>query len=174
MIEGKRYTFGVSGLLYKRNLLMFDRETDSLWSQLLARAVTGPLAGTSLRILPAENTTWGEWKKFNPQTLVISFVTGYARNYREDPYADYPLPRHPALLVVAGSAAKIFPFAELRKLTGTLRTEVGGLPLAVEFDRPTETARVKGAPGVTVTHLVASLADLKAFHPEAGIYKHSH
>jgi hypothetical protein len=50
--EGHRYTFGVSGLLYRQNLLLFDQETESLWSQLRGQAVAGPLAGTSLRLLP--------------------------------------------------------------------------------------------------------------------------
>ena len=58
VISGRRYDFGVSGLLYKRNLLLFDRQSGSLWSQLLSEAVTGPLAGARLKVLPAENTTW--------------------------------------------------------------------------------------------------------------------
>src|SRR6516164_2384496 len=58
-IDGKALTFGVSGRLYRSNLLMFDRETDSLWSQLLQQAITGPLTGKKLVMLPAVHTTWG-------------------------------------------------------------------------------------------------------------------
>jgi hypothetical protein len=58
LVAGQRHTFGVSGLLYKNNLLFYDHETDSLWSQLGGQAVTGPLAGTSLHLLPTTLTTW--------------------------------------------------------------------------------------------------------------------
>ena len=57
MIEGRRYYFSVSGLLYKRNALFYDRETLSLWSQLLSQAVTGPMTGDRLAALPAVDTS---------------------------------------------------------------------------------------------------------------------
>lgn len=50
--------FGVSGLLYNSDVLMFDRETQSLWSQIKARAVTGPLKGTLLPGVAVTHTTW--------------------------------------------------------------------------------------------------------------------
>lgn len=88
---GHMHTFGVSGLLYKRNLLLYDRETDSLWSQLGGVAVTGDMAGTSLDLLPATETTWASWKKSHPQTVVLSFNTGYRRDYTRDPYSDWQI-----------------------------------------------------------------------------------
>ena len=51
-------TFGVSGLRYRGNLLIFDPETESLWSQIRSEAVTGPLTGTRLAVLPSTLTTW--------------------------------------------------------------------------------------------------------------------
>ncbi len=107
LINGRRYEFGVSGLLYKRNLLFYDRQTDSLWSQLLSQAVTGPMAGRRLAVLAAENTTWRAWREEHPDTQLLSFVTGYPRDYKVDPYAAYPLPRSPALFVSAGGASRI-------------------------------------------------------------------
>jgi hypothetical protein len=81
---GHRYTFGVSGLLYQQNLMFFDHETESLWSQLRGGAVAGPLAGKFLRLLPVPMTTWQSWKAEHPQTLVLSFQTGYKRDYSRD------------------------------------------------------------------------------------------
>ena len=49
---------------------MFDRQTDNLWSQLMQQAITGPLTGKKLTILPAEHTTWGAWRNQHPETLV--------------------------------------------------------------------------------------------------------
>lgn len=170
VIDGKRLRFGVSGLLYQRNLVLYDAETGSLWSQLLSEAVTGPLAGTKLEILPAVNTTWGAWKTAHPDTLVLSFATGYQRNYREDPYADYPLPRNLALLVAIGQSVKIYPFSELKKSHSPLVDQVGGQAIIINYDRTTRTARIEKQPA-RVTSFVGFLYDLKAFYPHAQIYR---
>src|SRR5258708_30828470 len=98
-LEAHRYTFGVSGLLYQQNLLLFDHETDSLWSQLRGQAVTGPMAGTSLELLPVSMTTWQDWKAEHPQTSVLSFQTGYKRDYARDPYRDFPLDHRLSLVI---------------------------------------------------------------------------
>ena len=57
-INGERYEFGVSGKLFRNVLIMYDRQTKSLWSQLLGAAVDGPLKGTRLEMLAASFTTW--------------------------------------------------------------------------------------------------------------------
>ena len=70
-IEGQEYTFGVSGKLIMNVLVMYDRQTDSLWSQLLGEAVEGPLAGTKLTFIESLQTTWAEWKALHPNTLAL-------------------------------------------------------------------------------------------------------
>jgi hypothetical protein len=64
---------------------MYDRQTDSLWSQLLGEAVAGPLMGTKLEFLPAFQTTWSEWKAQHPESLALQ--KGYFGN--RDPYTQY-------------------------------------------------------------------------------------
>ncbi len=174
MINGRRYEFGVSGLLYKQNMLFFDRETDSLWSQLLSEAVTGPLAGTRLTVLPAENTSWEAWLQAHPNTLVLSFKTGYSRDYKEDPYAAAPINRSPALLVSVAGTTRIYPFSELKKARSPLVDQLAGHPVTIVFDRQSKTARVEGADAAAVTSIVSFLDDLKAFYPKAGIYRVRH
>ena len=61
-------TFGTSGLLFRSNKLMYDRQTNTLWSQLLGEAVEGPLKGTRLEFLPSWQTTWEDWKTQHPNT----------------------------------------------------------------------------------------------------------
>lgn len=156
-------------MVCKRNLLFFDRQTDSLWSQLLSEAVTGPLAGTRLAVLPVENTQWGVWKERHPETKVLSFATGYPRNYDEDPYADSPIDRSQALCVSVGGVIKIYPFSQLKKARSPIVDEVGGWSLTIAFDRRTETARVQD--GDAVTSFVSYLGGLKAFYPGAEIYR---
>ncbi|MCZ6679846.1 MAG: DUF3179 domain-containing protein [Candidatus Poribacteria bacterium] len=90
-INGEVHTFGVSGLLYNSDLLMYERDTEqgSLWAQLLGEAVVGPLTGTKLEMLPSVQTTWEEWKALHPDTMVLDVKTGHARDYRTNPYVGY-------------------------------------------------------------------------------------
>jgi hypothetical protein len=71
-ISGRLLTFGVSGLLYHRNIVLFDRETRSLWSQLLGGAVTGKLRGTKLRHVPVRHETFAHWRARHPNGKVLS------------------------------------------------------------------------------------------------------
>jgi len=85
-------TFGTSGLLYRSNKLMFDRESMSLWSTLEGRPVIGSLAGEDLQLRahPVVTTTWGEWRAAHPRTTVLSLETGVKRDYSEGAaYRDY-------------------------------------------------------------------------------------
>jgi hypothetical protein len=86
-IDGKARTFGVSGLLYNNNLLLYDWETESLWSQIKGEAVTGDGSGKPLKKVVATTSTWAAWKAQHPETKVLSPRTGYKRNYEIDPYA---------------------------------------------------------------------------------------
>lgn len=85
LVEGreKPLVFGSSGLLYRSNKLMFDRETNSLWNQFTGAPVVGPLVQTyiKLKIRPNTITTWADWKAKHPNTKVLSLEIGYARNY---------------------------------------------------------------------------------------------
>ena len=70
-IEGQTLSFGVSGKLIMNALVMFDRQTETLWSQFLGEAVQGPLAGTALEIVPAVLTRWERWRLLHPDTTVL-------------------------------------------------------------------------------------------------------
>ena len=89
VINGQEVEFGTSGKLYNSNLLMYDRLTDSYWSQGLGYAVTGDLTGTVLKIIPFDVITWGDWKTLHPETVVLTTDTGHIRSYATDPYGDY-------------------------------------------------------------------------------------
>ena len=58
-----RLIFGVSDLLYNSDMLLYDRNPGSLWSQILAKAVSGKFPGTRLQQLPAVHSTWGSWRR---------------------------------------------------------------------------------------------------------------
>lgn len=89
-IDGQELTFGVSGKLWQDALVMYDRQTRSLWSHVTGEAIKGKLKGKKLTIVPAVQTTWREWKVAYPSTKVLKksqrlFSSTYKR-YNEDPY----------------------------------------------------------------------------------------
>lgn len=90
--NGVFHDLGTSGFLYRSNKLMYDKETQSLWSTIQGAPVLGPLVdkGISLETFPVETTTWGQWKKRHPTTKVLSLETGHERDYSEGAaYASY-------------------------------------------------------------------------------------
>ncbi len=86
---GENSTFGVSGLLYNTNLILYDRKTDSYWSQLELKCVNGDLIGNEPILESIVETNWGTWKALYPNTKVLSLETGFSRNYGNYPYGDY-------------------------------------------------------------------------------------
>ena len=84
-IEGREFTFGVSGKLIRNVLVMYDRQTESYWSQLLGEAVEGDLEGTKLEFLPSWHTTCKQWKEMHPETQALRKGFGGGR----DPYGGY-------------------------------------------------------------------------------------
>lgn len=135
--DGKTYTFGSSGLLYRSNKLMYDRQTGTLWSQLTGEPVFGSLVSRKLaplRVLPVTVTTWREWLARHPRTRVLDLNTGYDRDYRPgaaygkyfaSPDTMFPVWKKPAstlaakdwvLVVNVGSTRKMYPVEELARL----------------------------------------------------------
>lgn len=88
-VDGKELTFGTSGNLVNSNLLMYDRQTDSNWPQILGMAINGPNKANVLQQIPLAWTTWERWKTKHPDTKVLSTNTGFVRSYGSDPYGSY-------------------------------------------------------------------------------------
>ena len=163
--------FGVSGLLYNSNLLMYDRRADavgeSLWSQLGARAVAGPAAGTPLRVLPAALAAWADWLNAHPSTSVIERDPRLLKRYKGTKYGQYfrseklmfpvapaPPPDGPAVkqrivAVEADGVRAAWPIsriAEQADPSGTWRTTVGSRRLRLHVRPETETVIVTAEP----------------------------
>ncbi|MBI4160268.1 DUF3179 domain-containing protein, partial [Candidatus Wolfebacteria bacterium] len=88
VVNGERVEFGTSGKLWNSNLVMYDRKTESLWSQILGEAIVGEMTGTQLKVLPSDQIRFGDWRKFHPSGEVLSRDTGATRFYGQDPYGD--------------------------------------------------------------------------------------
>jgi hypothetical protein len=89
MNDDRELNFGVSGLLYNNNLIMFDRQTDSHWPQMRLQSDQGTLRNTKQQLYPSIETSWGSWKKLHPNTLIMSTDTGFGRPYSQ-PGSAYP------------------------------------------------------------------------------------
>lgn len=93
--NGQVRVFGVSGLLYNSNLVMYDRQNDqkdeSLWVQLLFKPVAGPAVtrGEVLERLPFRMARWSDWRVENPGTTVLRGQRVLKKEYRRDPYVPY-------------------------------------------------------------------------------------
>jgi len=186
-VDGKTYTFGVSGLLYRSNVLMYDHQTESLWLQVKRRAVTGTMIGTRLTTLPSTITTWSKWRKKHPDTTVLSFDTGYSRNYKRDPYEDYYRQRRGMFTsffkagpgeeekeIIAGievdDSAKAYPVSIIRQ-RGKMTDTIGGKSITITYDDSTEQISVKTGSGEEIEPIVVYWFVWKGIHPETIRYK---
>ncbi|MDX1636606.1 MAG: DUF3179 domain-containing protein [Balneolaceae bacterium] len=85
--ERKRDTeFGVSGLIFRNNLIPYDRTTASRYSQMQVRGVNGPRSGSILEQVPVVQMTWSSWERIYPDSRVLTTETGEDREYDEDLY----------------------------------------------------------------------------------------
>ena len=88
-VDGHVVEFGTSGKLYNSNLVMYDRASESLWSQAMAKGIVGKHAGKDLERVSFDVAAWNEWKKLHPESKVLSTDTGFGRPYGVDPYGNY-------------------------------------------------------------------------------------
>lgn len=186
----KKTGFGVSGLLYNSDVLLYDRATLSLWSQILRTAISGPLKGTRLESVALTHTTWADWRRRYPQTEVLSTDTGYARDYERDPYAGYGATqqlmfdvqhrddRFPAkewvLGIEAGGTAKAYPFSVLARAVnanGELVDTVGGKRLRVRYAAQHRTAEALDLDGRPWPGVQAYWFAWVAFHPRTEVLR---
>jgi hypothetical protein len=152
--EGRVLDFGTSGKLYKSALVMYDRQTDSLWSHFEGLAIQGPLTGTRLELVPVQLLSFGRWRETYPDGQVLSRNTGAHRPYGENPYAFYdsrdaphleffdsavddrlpPLAR--VVGIMMGDQAVAFPYRELAGPhgVGVAQDTIGGQRVAILWE----------------------------------------
>jgi len=88
-LDDRVLSFGTSGSLYRSSLVMYDRQTESLWSHFDRRAIAGVLTGAELTGLPVATVAWRDWLAAHPNGLVLSRETGFSRDYGTNPYPGY-------------------------------------------------------------------------------------
>jgi len=191
LINGQRFSFGVSGKLYKSALVMYDRQTESLWSQILQEAIAGPMTGSRLDILPAQDTTWEKWRSQHPNSTVVSPATGFHRDYGRNPYESYyeqgvPFggPRERAhqldpelpgmervLGVQVGGVKKAYPFSRLKKQAGDFQESIGGEAVEIHYDSKSQTGYASRPSGEVLPSIVTFWFAWADFYPDTSVFK---
>ncbi len=188
-IASEPKTFGVSGLLYNSDVLLYDRQTESLWSQIMGEAISGPMKGKELNMVPTTNTTWQRWKETYPETMVLSEQTGYIRDYSQDPYPGYSQSAklyfevsdkddryHPKEMVMGleiEGEQKAYPFSELAKTaSGEIQDTFQGKEILIRFDAESQSAAAFDSEGELIPTLMNFWFAWFAFFPDTEVYEH--
>jgi Protein of unknown function (DUF3179) len=157
-IKDRELTFGVSGKLHANSLIMYDHQTDSLWSHLVGAAVTGPLKGEKLKPIQSMLTQWSTWKKLHPNSKVLSSNHGGFLTSARDPYESYYrstdtgivptrqsdkriYPKEYVLGLILNDKAKAYPYSVLSRRS-VVNDEFAAVPLLIVFDEATATGMI--------------------------------
>ncbi len=185
-IAGKDRSFGVSGLLYNSDVLLYDRESESLWSQIMRKAISGKMKGQVLQQLPLAHTTWKDWRTRFPGSKVLTEQTGHVRNYARSPYQGYarderiwfPIANrdgryHPKELVIGlnlHGKTRAYPFTELAKYGKVLKERFAGQNMQIEFDAANRTGRIIDERAQEIPSTIAYWFAWMAFFPDSEVF----
>ena len=179
-IGDRELTFDFADGLIKDNLLIVDRETNSVWSQLHGSAVIGPMRGTPLQMIPTLQATWGFWRARHPDTRVAVLPgDGRRYHYRNRTPGQTSPRRRPAghdtskvgLALAVGGDAVFFPFRELQKTTTPFAMQVGGERVRIHYSADGLTAWAEDERGTLLPGVIAYQDGWLEFVPRSRIYK---
>ena len=139
--------FGVSGLLYNSNLILYDRESGSRWSQMLQQSVQGSRIRERPARIQVVETTWSTWRNMYPDSFVMTRSTGFSRDYDAYPYGSYrfdmellfPVSRtdnrlHPKTRVIgihSATASKVYQIDGFGNTTQAINDQFNDEPIVV-------------------------------------------
>lgn len=189
-VDGERVEFGNSGKLWRAGLVMYDKKTNSNWSQIIGEAIVGSQTGKRLPMIPSDQVSFGVWKKEFPNGQVLSEETGNERFYGESPYGDYfKIPDVAADLVdfkdsrlandalVLGIAingqSKAYSIDKIKQL-GNFEDEFMGRKVILENEEKLGTVRmyeVVGNTKIRISPVFAPWAIWAATYPNTDLFK---
>jgi hypothetical protein len=184
-VEGRTLRFGVSGLIYNSGFLMYDRETQSLWSQFDGRAIAGPLAGKQLQPVPMRQEDFAAWLAREPKTKILIPPEPNHFDYNESAFAQYaeeddvkfPIAgrdrrfhaKELVVGVVVGGKARAYLASLVTKNGGRAEDEIGGSKIAIRYDAARGVFEWDVPADVPVTE--SYWFAWKANHPDTTIWK---
>ncbi|MHC4213113.1 MAG: DUF3179 domain-containing protein [Planctomycetota bacterium] len=158
-IDDKEYTFGVSGMLRYSNLVMYDRQSESLWQQATGEAVVGDMVGRKLNTLPAQIISYEQFRRAYPEGLVLSRNTGFKRDYGRNPYVGYDDINNRPLGYQGQFDDRVAPMEKL--ITVTIKKTHKAYPYSITSKRRVINDQVVDVP-IAVLHTEGALSALDA------------
>lgn len=189
IVKGERVEFGTSGRLWNSNLVMYDRKTETYWSQILGEGIKGELAGQVLDVLPSDVVKFGDWKSKNPEGEVLSRDTGAKRFYGSDPYGSYytdkdilfPVSNRDDRLnskdfvlgLVVDDKSKAYRVEDI-KVAGEVKDSFASEEFALRYDKDLDTVRIykqnKDGTEVRINPFGTYWFSWVAAHPDTDLY----
>ena len=186
-VDGRPLTFGVSGLIYNAQFLLYDRETESLWALYEGQAVAGPLAGKKLERLEVRQELMGAWFQRHPNTTVLARPERMKIDYRYSPYASYWVseklpfevkardsryhPKEVVLGVRVGDKSRAYLGSILTAEGGRIVDDFEGKKIRIAYDTNSSTFQWDVPHDVSVTD--AYWFAWKSLHPDTEIWHDS-
>ncbi|MCU7834007.1 MAG: DUF3179 domain-containing protein [gamma proteobacterium symbiont of Taylorina sp.] len=184
-IAGKLHTFGVSGLLYQSDVLMYDRESESLWSQLAMKSVSGSELGNKLFWLPSEHLTWKAWREKYPDGEVLSTDTGHNRNYSSAAYSSYfasdqtmfpvrytrkELSKKVWVIgVIINGQAKAYAVNKL-SVNSVIKDNLGNQKITIKYDAERKHHQIMNQQGEQIPSVLVFWFAWQAFYPQTQLW----
>ena len=139
--------FGVSGYLRNSDMVMYDRQTETLWQQFEGQGLIGQYAGKHLTKMPTQIISFAQFRKAYPKGTVLSRETGHERAYGRNPYTGYddinksPFlyrgpkddrlpPMEKVITVTLNKKSKAYPYSITQK-KGVIHDTVGDTEIVV-------------------------------------------
>ena len=146
-LDGKVLDFGTTGMLRKSDMVMYDRQTESWWQQIIGKGIVGEYSGITLTQVPSSIVSFADFAAAHPDGKVVNQDTGHSRPYGNNPYRGYDAidqtpflfsgkidPRLPpmerVMHIEAGEDEKLYPFSSLKE-KGILNDAVGETPVVL-------------------------------------------
>ena len=185
-IEGKTQHFGRSGLRYNNDILLYDRATESLWSQIMGQSVAGAASGQRLKPLVSKRLTWQSWKAKYPQGQVLSTQTGSIKDYQADPYAQYkrssrllfPVEKESRKLkrkteiigITVAGQYRAYPLKTLAKRKSPIVDQWNDQEIRIYLDEQKRVVKVEDGNGFALVYTQLYWFAWYAFHPRTSIF----
>lgn len=188
-IEGRRLTFEVYGV-WRKNMVMTDRETGSIWQHATGEAIDGPLKGKRLEVLPVWETQWGELQAGNPQAQyalepehfsgvmpkpVLMHALQVTHVARLDGLLkqDLRLDAHEVVIGLAiDGEAKAYPMQALRSAR-SIMDRVGGINIQIDYSANGDRVIVRTQDGTSLLYEKQWWLGWSEFHPRSAIWRQS-
>ena len=185
---GQQTEFGTAGRYYQSNLVLYDRLTDSYWSQLQGVSLVGPLASLVLEQLPFRLQNWASWQASHPDGQVLSNHNGLFNDYQQTPIAnysrlpdlilpidywspDFPL-KEPVYGLDFNGQFKAYPVSQLQQLSGLAEDRFAGVNLEISYQPDSDAVQfINTVNSQTIVPFYSYWFAWVAQHPETEVFR---